>query len=176
MDESRRVTEILQQAIRMEEDGREFYLKAAEQSRDPLASDLFRTLAEEEIGHQLAVRSIYDELQAGNDWPERNVPAVHAGKAESIFSAAMKNPQKLPGTSASDLEAVRTALDMEERSFRLYRDRSEEASTPGEVQFYQALAAEERGHISSLRDTEEYLTDPEGWFMQKQRVTLDGAS
>lgn len=174
MEEAQKALEILQNAIQMERDGRAFYLNAAENSQTALAKNLFRVLADEEIGHQKAAQEIYNAIKAGKDWPEQTVSETHTVNSESIFSAAMKDPHYQSKKTADDLEAVKMALEMEERSFKLYSERSKESVSEAEVSFYQALAHEERLHIVSLGDTEQYLTDPEGWIMEKQHITLDG--
>jgi rubrerythrin len=173
MAESAKVLEILDKALQMEIDGREFYLKASEESKTPLAKSLFAKLAEEEIEHQTAIQTIYEAIKSGNHWPDAKITHTHS--AENIFSAALKDPHQEKGAT-DDLEAVRIALKMEEKSFALYKKRADEAESGDEVAFYKALAFEEQKHIASLQDTEEYLTDPEGWFMKKQHITLDGAS
>lgn len=175
MEQSEKALEILQAAIQMEKDGREFYLNAAERSQTSIARNLFQVLAEEEIGHQKAISTIFDAVSAHSQWPDEEIALVHDGNAENVFSAAMKNPEQLAQKPEDDLQAVGIALEMEERSFKLYMGRAGEATAEAEIKFYQALAHEERKHITSLRETEEYLTDTEGWFMKKQHITLDGA-
>lgn len=173
MEESTKALEILEKALQMEIDGREFYLKASEKSKTPLARSIFAKLAEEEIGHQKTIQEIYDAIKSGEEWPDVKIILTH--HTENIFSAALKDPHQ--GKAASDdLEAVSIALKMEEKSYQLYKKRADTAEFPAEMEFYKALAFEEQKHIASLEDTEEYLTDPEGWFMKKQHITLDGAS
>ncbi len=175
MEASQKALEILQSAMNMEKDGREFYLKAAQDSKSSLAKNLFEVLAKEELVHQEVISEIYESLKAGNEWPDVQITRVHSENAENIFSAALKDPQQQKAAS-DDLEAVNIALEMEENSFKLYSERAKESDNPAEAKFYQALAHEEQKHVVSLRNTEEYLTDPEGWFMAKQHITLDGAS
>lgn len=173
-DEAEKALEILQSAIQMEIDGRVFYLEAAQNSKSSLPRNLFEVLAKEEIAHEKAIKVIYDALKEGNEWPNEEITPAHGGNAENVFSAALKDPQQ-EKAAANDVEAVRIALEMEERSYKFYKDHSEQASDAVEIKFYQALAHEEQEHIASLRDTEEYLTDTEGWYMKKQHITLDGA-
>ena len=175
MEEAQKALEILQSAMNMEKDGREFYLKAAQDSKSSLPQNLFEVLAKEEIVHQEVISEIYEALKSGNQWPDVRITPVHSKNAENIFSAALKDPQHQKAAS-DDLEAVGIALKMEEKSFKLYNRRAKESDNPSEAEFYQALAHEEQKHIASLHDTEEYLTDPEGWFMAKEHITLDGTS
>ena len=175
MEAAQKALEILQSAMNMEKDGREFYLKAAQDSKSSMAKNLFDVLAKEELVHQEIIGEIYEALKSGNQWPEVRITPVHSQNSENIFSAALKDPQQQKAAS-DDLEAVGIALNMEEKSFKLYSGRAKESDAPLEKEFYQALAHEEQKHIVSLRDPEEYLTDPEGWFMARQHITLDGAS
>jgi hypothetical protein len=51
-----------------------------------------------------------------------------------------------------------------------------DASTdPKEKAFFEILSKMERQHYLSLKDTEDYFTDPEGWFRKKEHHGVDGA-
>ena len=76
--------------------------------------------------------------------------------------------------TASELEALKMAMTMEDKSYSFYRSRNEEAASPAEKAFYQALSAEERVHYLALLDAYDYLLNPQGWFTKKERWGLDG--
>jgi rubrerythrin len=61
---------------------------------------------------------------------------------------------------------------MENKTYDFYK--SQNTSYDTERELYEALAAEERGHYLVLRDYSEYLTDPAGWFIEKEHPSLDG--
>ena len=65
-------------------------------------------------------------------------------------------------------------MDMENKSRDIYLSRGKEATYDAERNFYETLAAEERGHHMVLLDYYEYLKDPAGWFVMKERPSLDG--
>ena len=50
-----------------------------------------------------------------------------------------------------------------------------DGNTAKEKAFFNLLADIEHEHYVSLKDTQEYLTDPAGWFRRKDRGGLDGA-
>ena len=176
MEDAPGIMNILLSAIQMEIDGREFYLKAGEKSNNELARSLFKTLADEENLHQEKAREIYNTVKAGGDWPDQDMSfEQEKQKVDTIFSVALKNAEHAAIESPSDLEAVRIALDMENKSFEFYKKQGGEATHPAEMKFYQALASQEKWHYMTLLDTEEYLSDTEGWIMAKQHITLDGA-
>ena len=74
----------------------------------------------------------------------------------------------------TELDAVQTAMDMENKTYDFYQNRVKDATHDAERDFYQALAAEEREHHMVLLDYYEYLKDPAGWFVTKEHPSLDG--
>ena len=52
--------------------------------------------------------------------------------------------------SSGEIEALKTAMNMEDKSYSFYKSRAEEAASSAEKSFYQALTAEERGHYLTL--------------------------
>jgi rubrerythrin len=172
-NEHAKTIEGLQFAIQMEVEGKEFYQQASHRSGNKLAKELFQNLANEEDEHRKKFQEIYEALKKGQDWPDVEPPSEKAKRIKSIFAEATKELGSKIKVAESELEAVKTAMDMEIKSYNLYRSRSEQSTLPREKRFYQALAAEERGHHLALLDSYEYLTDPAGWFVMKEH-RLDG--
>ena len=174
-NEQARTIEVLQLAVQMEVDGKEFYQKASGKSSNRLAKDLFHQLANEEDIHRRKFEEIYKAIKKGKNWPNV-VPVSEKGKKlKSLFSEATKALGSKVKVAESELEAIKTAMDMEVRSYNLYHTRSKEATLPMEKRFYETLAGEERGHHLTLVGSYEYLSDPAGWFTQKEHWSLDGA-
>jgi rubrerythrin len=170
-----RTIKVLQLAVQMEVDGKEFYQKASRKSSNRLAKELFRQLANEEDIHRKKFMEIYGVLKRGRKWPDVDPPLEKGKKLKSLFSEATKTLGSKFKVAESELEAIKTAMDMEVRSYNLYHSRSKETTLPVEKQFYKTLAGEERGHHLALLDSYEYLSDPAGWFTQKEHWSLDGA-
>jgi len=174
-NEHARTVEILQLAVQMETDGKEFYQKASRKSSNELAKELFHHLANEEDIHRKKFGEIYEALKRGQHWPDVESPSAKGGKIKSLFAEASRVLGSKFKVAESELEAIKTAMDMEIRSYNLYHSRSKESTLPVEKRFYQTLAGEERGHHLALLDSYEYLSDPTGWFTKKEHWSLDGA-
>jgi rubrerythrin len=172
--EVKKTMEILQSAIKMEIDGKEFYQQAGERSSNKLAGELFQRLASEEDDHRRKFEEIYEALKKGQDWPAMEPPSEGGKQLKTIFRKASKELGSKIKIAQSELEAIETAMNMELKSYDLYRSQSEQSSSPLQKRFYKALAAEERGHHLALLDSYEYLTDPAGWFTVKEHWTLEG--
>ena len=169
-----KVTQALEKALQMEIEGKEFYHKAGQRSDNPLAKELFQRLAEEEDVHMQKVNEVYEAIKSRAGWPEKETTFKHEKSLRSVFREAIEGMDREVKASPSELEAIKIAMNMEDKSYSFYRSRSEEAASSTEKSFYQALTAEEREHHLTLLDSYEYLTDPQGWFTKKEHWGLNG--
>ena len=174
-NEQARTIKVLQLAVQMETDGKEFYQKASRKSSNRLAKELFHQLANEEDMHRRRFEEVYKAIKKGKNWPDVEPASEKGKKLKSLFSEATKALGGKSKVAESELEAIKTAMDMEIRSYNLYHSRSKETTLPVEKRFYETLAGEERGHHLALVGSYEYLSDPAGWFTQKEHWSLDGA-
>jgi len=163
-NEQARTMEVLQLAVRMEIEGKEFYQKASQKSTIRLTEDLFQHLANEEDNHCKKFEQIYDTLKRAQEWPDIEPPSGKGKRLKSLFAEASEALDDKTKVTESELEAIKIAMNMEIKSHDLYQSRSKESTHAMEKRFYAALAGEERGHQLALSDAYEYLSDPAGWF------------
>lgn len=168
-------TQALKTALQLEIEGKEFYQKSGEGMGNPLARKLFQHLAEQEDVHYKVIREIYETVTSRQEWPQKDTVFEHEKSLKSVFREAIEGLGKDAKPAPSELEAVKTAMKMEDQSYSFYRSRGEEATSPTEKAFYQALTAEERTHYLTLVDSYEYLSDPQGYFTKTEHWGLDGA-
>ena len=161
-------------AIQMEIDGKEYYLKASQESSNELGKKLLQSLAAEENIHRQKFEEIYDAIRNKKAWPATDFQPDGGKRLRTIFVRATEEMGSDIKALATELEAVQTAMDMENKSYDLYKDRSQTATYDTERDFYQTLAAEEREHHLILLDYYEYLKDPAGWFVKTEHPSLDG--
>jgi rubrerythrin len=163
----------LQTAIQMEIDGKIFYLKASQESRHELGQHLLATLAYEEDKHREKFEKIYESLRQKRGWAAVPLKATSNNNLRNIFAKAVM--ENAGSGSASEMEAVKTALDMEKASYDFYQNQAGLATESDQREFFQSIAGEESVHSLLLVDYYEYLQDPEGWFTNKEHHSLDGA-
>jgi len=173
MPSSESTTQVLELALKMEKEGREFYLKAGQKSQDQLGQKLFRALADAELEHMEKIKKIHAALIGAARWPEGETSFVKGKLPRTAFAEALDNLGRLVKATSDDLEALRMGMDLENKGLLFYLDRSGQATASGERQFYQALVAEERGHYLLLFDSYEYLTDPQAYLVRKEHHGLD---
>lgn len=174
-NEQARILEVLQLAVRMETEGKEFYGKAGEKSTNRLTEELFKHLAREEDAHRKKFEQIYGAFKRERNWPNVEPPSEKGKALKSLFAEATRALGTKVKIAESELEAIKIAMNMEVKSYDLYHSRSEESAYHAERRFYEVLAGEERGHQLALSDAYEYLSDPAGWFTKTEHWSLDGA-
>lgn len=136
----------LEQAIRFESDGRDYYLAASAQAKNPLAAKLFLALADEEKDHVRRVREIYEELKDKPGWPTVTEMVARQAGVLDVFQKASTSSV----IDADGREALTRAAEMERKGIGFYRDRLAQASCEAEATFYKRLVAEEEQHLRAV--------------------------
>ena len=164
----------LKNAIQMEIDGKEFYLKASKASSNSLGKKLLEKLAGEEDIHRTVFEDIYKSISEKKGWPGGGFRGDGGKGLRTVFKAAMEEMDRGLKPLAEEIEAVKTAMDMENKTYDFYREQSKKASYPAEKELYEALTAQEEEHHKVLLDYYEFLKDPAAYFVQTEHPSLDG--
>lgn len=177
VSEREETLQALQIAIQMEIDGKEYYLKSSRESGNEVGRRLLELLAAQEDFHQQKFSEIYDAIRNRRSWPViilrmESVPGLKTIFAEATaeIAANLVNQKVL----TTELGAIEKAMEMENKTYDFYTSRSKRAGYEAEWDFYQSVAAEERGHYLALLGYDEYLKDPAAWFVKEERPSLDG--
>jgi rubrerythrin len=140
----------LGEAVKFESDGRDFYLRAAEQAEDPAARSVFVALADDEKDHVRRVREIYEELKDKPGWPDvSSMVARRSGVLDAFEQASARLRAAVPAEGTAG-QALRTAREMEKKGLAFYRDRLSRASCDAEAEFYRRLVDEEQVHLAAI--------------------------
>jgi len=78
----------LQTAIQMEIDGKEYYLKASQQSGNELGKKLLKKLAAEEDIHRQTFERIYNAIRKEKAWPKTDFQPDGGRTLRTIFAQA----------------------------------------------------------------------------------------
>ncbi len=73
-----------------------------------------------------------------------------------------------------ELEILKGALDVERRGYTMYAGAAAKVSSPRAKAMFEHLAAEEQNHFSLLKNTYDYMADPEGFAGFDGNAMLDG--
>ena len=164
----------LQIALKMEEDGKAFYLKASKASGNPLGAQLFKNLAAEEDIHREVFKKIYNNIKDKQQWPETKFLADGGKHLKTVFAAAMEKMDKEFSPAQSELDAVKTGIAMENKTLDFYRERKEKAPSSVEKQFFETLSMQESEHARVLQDYYEFYSNPASYYNTKEHLSVDG--
>ena len=173
MDEKERLN-ALEVALNNETREREFYLKHARRTKNALGKRMFQQIGDDELEHYQRLKELHQKWGKQQKWPETLPLKVNQTIVKDILVDFIKKVDEKSPSDADDLEAVRTAIDFEAKGARFYADLRDSVTNPREKEFFDLMAKIENEHYLSLKDTEEYLTDPASWYRKMEHHTLDG--
>lgn len=164
----------LQASLQMEIDGKKFYEKASKASKNQLGKELLKKLAAEEDIHRKVFQNIFDTLKSKKGWPDDKFHGDGGQGLRTIFARAIEDMDRDVKSIGTELEAIQTAMEMENKTYDYYKKQAADAVYEAQKGFYKALTAEERKHYLALVDYREYIVNPEGWFTKTEHHSLDG--
>ena len=173
MNEKERLS-ALEVALNNETREREFYLKNAKRSKNPLGKAMFQQIGDDELEHYERLKQLHQKWTKQEKWPGTVPLKVKDTIVKDVLLDFLKKVDKTAKSDADDLQAVRTAIDFEAKGAKYYAKLRDDVSDPKEKQFFDLLSRIENEHYLSLKDTEEYLTDPTSWYRKMEHHTFDG--
>ena len=153
----------------------EFYISNAERTANPVGRAMFQQIAGEELEHYERLKQLHETWEKQKKWPETVPLLVKNTIVKDVLYDVAKKASTTQAGDADDIKAIRIAIDFEAKGAAFYARLRDESTEPRERAFFDLLACIEQEHFASLKDTEEYLTDPAGWHQKTERSGLDGA-
>ncbi|MFN3554652.1 MAG: ferritin-like domain-containing protein [Bacteroidales bacterium] len=153
-----KVTDILKQAIIMENRGKSLYQMVAQQTPSPEVKEIFQAMADEEQVHIefLSKQFAYYKKNQTFDKNQLEMASEEDAIANSILTEKIKKDISGAGFESA---AISAAIDMESKSIEVYEQRAKESNDPNEKELYQWLAEWEKGHYKLLLDLNKQLTE-----------------
>ncbi len=164
----------LQTALKMEIDGKAYYLKVSQASKNKLGKELFVKLAAEEDEHRAVFQNIYDTIKAKKGWPDVKYQGDGGQRLRTIFAEALENIDKNIKSLTSELDAIKVGMDLENKTYDFYKRRSTIATYDMEKELYESIATQESEHHRVLQDYYEFLQDPAQWYVKAEHTSVDG--
>ncbi|MFH1709289.1 MAG: ferritin family protein [Planctomycetota bacterium] len=163
---------ILQAAIKLEEDGRKFYLAMAGDAENDLARRTFESFAKDEANHIAWIKETLGG--GGNIAPADDAANAVYASVKKIFARVPASKKGKLGTSKDELKALKIAMGKEEASIKAYRKWADQSTDAEIAELFTSLAAVERVHRDLLANTREYLEKTGDWFMVQEQWSFDG--
>jgi rubrerythrin len=143
----------LEVAIQTEKDGRDFYARAAERTRDPGGKVLFASLADDELEHLRLLQSQREALTEDGRWLRSGQSEEH--RVREIGGAPIFGREALArsvDTYTSELSALRMAYLIEKDAVTFYTRAASETEDPDGRAMYERLVEMEKEHQQILEE------------------------
>jgi len=110
----------LEIALANEMKEREFYLKNAQRTKNPVGKAMFQQIGDEELEHYDRLKQLHAEWEKSGKWPESLPLALSNTVIKDVLAGVLSKVDAVAESDANDLEAVRTAIDFEEKGSAFY--------------------------------------------------------
>ncbi|MBN2396774.1 MAG: ferritin family protein [Deltaproteobacteria bacterium] len=171
----KQLVDALKVALENEQRERAFYLEHAGRTKNPLGKAMFEQIADDELEHYERLKELHEKWKKEERWPDTVSLTVSRSKTRDLFARVVGKGGALPPGDDDDLKAIRIAIDFEAKGIEYYAGLRDRTPNEKEKAFFDLLSSMEREHYLSLKDTEEFLTDPVSWYRRTESPGLDGA-
>ena len=173
-DDVKQCLEIIDQAIGFEDTGIAFFEQRAAQAGSALERNLYRSLAKDEREHKAYLAQLRAELTASSKIDAMTPASGQHPTARHIFESAMSGAQDPYHYRSDQLEILEGAMEVERKGYALYAKAVDTVPSRHAKQIFRHLAAEEQKHYTLLKNTYDYMADPEAWNEFDESPMLDG--
>ena len=167
--------EALAAAIEMEKKGYNFFNETAENASDPMAKEVFKFLAAEELNHIKAIEQFNQQFLSGESaGADSAIDLMVANKPKEAISELFKNLSKTAPVEGGNIEAYQLAMDFERKGGEFYKKAEAEATDPNTKRLFAFLVKEEQNHFKICESCLLYFENPEEFFHQQESWHLEG--
>jgi rubrerythrin len=159
LEKTAQLLKVLKEAIRVESDGYNFYVVAAEKTEDPKGKTVLSSLAQDELDHGSMLKGLYQAIKSKSSYklePMRLRKKKPKPRSKSpIFSVEFKKKVK-EGHFA--LCALRIAQLLEKNSIDFYSKNAKKSKHPELRSLFNFLVEWEKDHLKALVKQENFLS------------------
>ena len=159
--------DIYKYAMKMELDGRHFYLDLAEKTNNKGIKNILTMMAESEAKHYNIILSMQK-----NDKTQYSTDTEVLTEVKNIFER-MKEEKKELDVDVSQVEFYKEALEVEIDSEKFYLERADEEKDPHNKQIFLTLAKEEKSHCILLENLVNLVSQPDTWVENPEWYHVD---
>jgi rubrerythrin len=163
-------TSALSIALKMEKDGMAFYEEASRKTGNELGKKMFLSFVEDEKRHY----GMIEALAKGLKIDDQLKAAGPAERVRTIFEEAKQNMDMRLGSEPGDVDALKFAIDLEDKGYEFYRETAQKSEDAEEKRLFELLAKEESQHHAILQNALTYLEETGDWFLWEEGGPIEG--
>jgi rubrerythrin len=160
MEKRDQLLEIVKKAIRVENDGYQFYRVAEEKTKDPKGKEVFASLANDETNHMQILKSLYQSIKEKGEYKfdeVKDMKHILETTSESpIFSKEFK--QRI-GQAEFEMTALSVGILLEKDSIEFYKKAAQQSEDEEVKMLFSYLANWEGEHLRALVQQQKFLQE-----------------
>ena len=164
-----KILEPLRIALKLEIEGKQFFLDAAGATRSKLARQTFEFLAKEEDKHIEHIQKMCESVEGSQGKDMLDAGVSDADRKLTAFNDRLAKLRDEFKGSADDSTAYNLALKFENGAEEFYERMMKESDDPRVKKFYKWLIEEESMHSRLLKSCLKFVEDPAVWFKSHKR-------
>jgi rubrerythrin len=162
----------LEKAMEVERQGKAFYEEAARRVQDAAGKAVFQTLAKDEVEHIRLLQAEYDQISNNSEWMDLSGAKVCEPQTPPKLFPNQRDAALAIPANAKDVDALKLAMDFEERGYKAYKKAQKETADPNGKKVFAFLAKQENNHYVFLQKTYDYLTNEGAWYFDEQEFPM----
>ena len=167
---SDQVKGFIQDAIKLEIRGKEFFLQAADLTPNSLGKKMFKRLAEEEVKHLEAFSKLFSAVIQSTEWKKYVKAEQLKGKSAVIEELVVRLEQ---AKDKSDIEAIRIGMELELKAIDFFKSAAEQGDDAVAKEIFIKISDEERFHYDLLQAQYDSVTGS-GFWLDSSEFQMDG--
>lgn len=166
------VKKVIQEAIKLEINGRQFFEHARDISQNSLGKKMFQKLADDENRHLREFSELFSSVLGTDDW-KKSVSIEEKGDSQLIqeLKSRIKNSEREKGSS--ELEALRIGMELERNAIDFFENASRETTETKASEICRKISEEEKFHYDLLQTQYDSVTHS-GFWLDVAEFQMDG--
>jgi len=160
---------VFEYAMKMETDGRKFYLEHAEKVTAPELKKILLELADDELKHYNLFKALHDGKAAEYKVAEKTTILTTVKNVFEAMKSANKD-YRFPSDAGKIWEQ---ALEVEKKSEVFYRQKANEVTPANEKIILNSIADEEHRHWVTLNNVIQFLGRPKNYLADAEWSNLE---
>jgi rubrerythrin len=156
-------------AMKMEMDGRNFYLEHAAKASSPELKKILEELADDELKHYQIFKSLQEGLAV--EYEEAGRTKI-LSSTKNVFEA-MRAEKKEFSFSTDAQKTWEEAREIEKRSENFYREKAKEVTDEKQKHILERIADEEHKHWVTIEQVIKFLDRPQHWLENAEWSQLE---
>jgi rubrerythrin len=166
-----KLKEVIQTAIKMEEEGYDFYKQAEARTANPYGKKMYDFLAQYEVHHKKLLERLLNSTPP--EARDLDIP-LPKERLKSVFAEARAHMDSAVPPTADDIAALTFAMGKETESFKLYDEAAKDSADPKVKAMFTRMAKEEGQHYEILEQTRYYLKEYSNWSIWEEGGPIEG--